>query len=266
MARNESVEELVDRVELPFNEYGVDPYGISKKHLVIGARLLAPLYRHYFRVKSYGIENVPKRGRAMLVGNHSGGIALDGAMVLMSTLLDMDPPRVTQSMVEKFLARLPVFSSWTSRTGQFVGLPEHAVRLLEDDRLILVFPEGARGTEKLYTERHSLVDFGTGFMRLALQTKSPIIPFAVTGAGDAIPTITNLYSLAKVVGVPYLPVTPWVLPMPLPVRMTIDYGEPMRFEGTGREEDEVVSGYVQQVKDRIAELLDRGLQRRKEEG
>ena len=82
MARDEAVSALVERLELPFNQYGVDPYGISKKHLAVGFSILAFLYRRYFRVKAVGIEHVPKRGRSMLVGNHSGGYALDGAMVL----------------------------------------------------------------------------------------------------------------------------------------------------------------------------------------
>lgn len=258
MARDDSVKELVDRLELPFNEYGVDPYGISKKHLVIGAAPLVFLYRNYFRVKCHGIENVPRRGRAMLVGNHSGGIALDGAMVLASLLVEMDPPRLGQGMVEKFLTRLPIASTWTSRTGQFTGIPEHAKRLLEDDRLLMVFPEGARGTAKLYPERYSLVEFGTGFIRLALQTRSPIVPFAFIGGGDAIPTITNLYALGKLLNVPYIPVTPWLLPLPLPVPLSVHYGEPMKFEGDGTEDDEVIHGYVNQVKSKIAQLIESG--------
>ena len=116
----------------------------------------------------------------MLVGNHSGGVAIDGAMVLASMFFDMDPPRLAQGMAEKFINKVPFASEWANRTGQFTGLPENAVRLLEDERLLVVFPEGARGTAKLYKERYSLVDFGTGFMRLALKTKTPIIPFAFT--------------------------------------------------------------------------------------
>lgn len=263
MARDDSVEQLVDKLELPFNEYGVDPYGISRKHLVLSGRLMVYLYRHYFRVKSYGVENVPKRGRAMLVGNHSGGIALDAFMVVASMLVEMDPPRLAQGMIEKFLTRFPFSATWMSRTGQFVGIPEHAERLLRDERLLMVFPEGARGTAKLFPERNSLVEFGTGFMRLALQTRSPIVPMAFVGGGEAIPTITNLYGLGKLVGLPYVPVTPWLLPLPLPVPLSIEYGEPMKFEGTGTEDDEVIHGYVNQVKARIAQLLEQGRERRR---
>src|SRR5207342_332637 len=121
-------------------------YGISKTELTRWFSILGWLYKNYFTVQVHGIEHVPPRGRAMLVGNHSGGVALDGAMVLASMLLEMDPPRLAQGMAEKFLNMVPFASQYTSRTGQFTGLPEHAERLLNDDRMLMVFPEGARGT------------------------------------------------------------------------------------------------------------------------
>jgi len=265
VARRDSIRARVDRLELPFDEFGVDPYGISKKHLAFAYEVLGFLYRRYFSVECRGIENVPARGRAMLVGNHSGGIPIDGMMVIASMFYAMDPPRLAQGMVEKFINRFPVASLWSNRTGQFTGLPEHAVRLLEEDRLLMVFPEGARGTAKLWSERYSLVDFGTGFMRLALRTRTPIVPFGFLGGGDAVPTVLNAYALGKLVGVPYVPVTPYGLALPLPVKLEIEYGTPMRFEGDGSEDDEVIVGYVDEVKRRIAEMLDRGRRLRRGE-
>ncbi len=258
MARDERIADLVDRLELGFNSLGIDPYGVSKKHLRVFFGALGFFYRNYFRVKAFGVENVPPRGRAMLVGNHSGGVAIDGAMVVTSMLLEMNPPRLAHGMAEKFINTLPLASLWSSRTGQFTGLPEHAVRLLEDDRLLMVFPEGARGTAKLYTERYSLVDFGAGFMRLALKTKAPIIPFGFLGGGAAIPTISNAYALGKLVGVPYIPVTPYLVSLPLPVNLEVHYGPAMIFEGNGTEEDSVIGEYVGQVKQKIAELIENG--------
>jgi 1-acyl-sn-glycerol-3-phosphate acyltransferase len=263
MARDDSIRDLVERLELPFNELGIDPYGISKKHLVTFFTILGGLYRHYFRVRAVGTEHVPARGRAMLVGNHSGGYALDGALVLASMMLEKDPPRLAQGMAEKFINVLPVGSLWSNRCGQFTGLPEHAVRLLEDDRLLMVFPEGARGTAKLYRERYSLIDFGTGFVRLALQTKTPIVPLGFVGGGDAVPTIYNAVGLGKLLGLPYVPVTPWGLAVPLPAPCQVHYGEPMVFEGTGDEDDTVIRGYVDQVKQRIALLMEEARAARK---
>ncbi len=259
---DDAIAARLEKLELDFNAYGVDPFGVSKKHLAVAFSALAFLYRSYFRVKSFGHENVPARGRAMLVGNHSGGVAIDGAMVLASMFLELDPPRLAQGMAEKFLNKMPFASTWTNRTGQFTGLPEHAERLLHEERLLMVFPEGARGTAKLYTERHTLVQFGSGFIRLALKTGTPIIPFAFLGGGEAFPTIANAYALGALFGVPYIPIPAHLVPVPIPVPLAIEYGKPMVFRGTGSEEDEVIGEYVDDVKEEIDRLLTQGLERR----
>src|SRR6185436_6019022 len=134
-------------------------------------------------------------------------------------------------------------------------LPEHVSRMLHDERLVLIFPEGARGTAKLFWNRHSLVQFGTGFMRLALQTASPIVPFGFVGGGEAIPTIVNSYKLGRLVGAPYVPLTPWLLPLPLPARLDLRFGPPMVFQGDGNEDDATIEEKVNQVKERIADLI-----------
>jgi 1-acyl-sn-glycerol-3-phosphate acyltransferase len=258
------VYERVRRLELPFNRYGLDPYGISQEDLAVFFTALGVLYKRYFDVRVSGLENVPEAGRCMLVGNHSGGYAVDGAMVLASTFFDKDPPRLTQGMAEKFLGRWPFASKWLSRIGQFTGLPEHAERLLEDDRLLMVFPEGARGTAKLYHERNSLVRFGTGFVRLAMKTKTPIVPFAFIGGGDAVPTVRNSELLGRLVGAPYVPITPYVIAVPLPVGLQLYYGEPIRVEGNGNEEDEIILAHVETIKAKIASLIDDGVERRRQ--
>ncbi|MCB9638268.1 MAG: acyltransferase family protein [Myxococcales bacterium] len=255
----DDVAERVERLDIPFNQYGYDTFGVSKQHLKYFYSMLTFIYRHYLTVTVEGIENVPAKGRCMVVGNHSGGIALDGGMVVNSMLLEREQPRLVHGMADKFLNSIPFTSMWLNRVGQLTGLPEHAVRLLESDRVLMVFPEGARGTAKLYKEQFSLVRFGTGFMRLALQTGSPIVPFAFIGGGDAIPTIRNLKTVGSLVGVPYVPVTPYLLPLPRPgVHCHILYAEPMYFEGTGSEEDEIIEGYVKQVKEKIGELIEQG--------
>ena len=99
-------------------------------------------------------------------------------------------------------------------------------------------------------------------MRLAMKMKTPIIPFAFLGGGEAIPTIANAVTLGKLVGVPYIPITPWLLALPIPAKLEVHYSEPMTFEGTGSEDDEVVYANVERVKDRIASLIDRGRKRR----
>ncbi len=125
------VEERLERLEIPFNSLGVDPYGISKRYLGPWFSFLRHAFRTYFSVESHGIENVPKHGRVMLVGNHSGGIAIDGMMVTASQFFEMSPPRLAQGMVEKFMTAAPFASQISSRLGHLTGLPEHAERLLQ---------------------------------------------------------------------------------------------------------------------------------------
>jgi 1-acyl-sn-glycerol-3-phosphate acyltransferase len=257
------VKERLERLEIPFNSYGIDQYGISKAYLGPSFTALKFFFRRYFSVESHGIENVPAHGRVMLVGNHSGGVAIDGAMVVASQFFEMNPPRLAQGMAEKFLNKVPFLSQMTNRCGHLTGLPEHAERLLADERMLMVFPEGARGTAKLYKERYSLVHFGTGFVRLAMKMKTPIVPFAFLGGGEAVPTISNAVGLGKLLGVPYIPVTPWLFAVPIPAKLEVYYSAPMMFEGTGAEEDEVVLQHVDKVKARIAQLIDVGRRRRR---
>lgn len=261
-ALGEEIARRIERLELPFNEDGFDPYGVSKRTLSSGMKLLGFLYRHYFHVACRGIEHVPPRGRVMLVGNHSGGYAIDAAMVIAACFFELDPPRLAQGMADRFINRIPFLSQWTNRGGQITGLPQHAQQLLLDDRMLLVFPEGARGTAKLFWERYSLRHFGTGFVRLALRTKTPIVPFAFLGGGEAVPTIANLTLLGKLLGVPYVPVTPYLLPIPLPVNTEVEFGEPLRFEGNGDESDHVMQGRADEVKAAIQLLIEAGRARR----
>lgn len=252
---NPAIAERVARIELPWNSHRTDPYGIDQRELAQLYTLLGFFYHRYFDVKVYGAHHIPAQGRAMLVGNHSGGWALDAMMVIASSFFELDPPRLAQGMAEKFIQRMPFLAWFTSRIGQFTGLPENAVRLLEDERLLMVFPEGARGTAKLYKDRDSLVGFGTGFVRLALQTRTPIVPFAFVGGGEAVPTIANLYKLGRLFGVPYVPVTPWGVAVPLPVTLQLLYGAPIVLEGDPDDTDDVIIGHVERIKRRITDLI-----------
>jgi 1-acyl-sn-glycerol-3-phosphate acyltransferase len=122
----------------------------------------------------------------------------------------------------------------------------------------MVFPEGARGTGKLYKDRYQLVRFGTGFMRIALATNTPIVPFSFIGGEEALPAVYHAKTLAKIAGTPYWPVPPYLLPIPLPKQCQIHYGAPMVYKGTGSESDEEIEAYVNQVSDRISQLIEDG--------
>lgn len=263
MLDNPEIAERVDRLDVPFNRYGLDPYGVSKSHLSYIFKFVEPFYRQYFSVDCYGFDRIPDAGdAAMLVGNHGGGVPVDAAMLLSACFFELEPPRLVHGMVDKFANRWPVVSQWFNRIGQFTGLPEHAVRLLRDGRLLMVFPEGTRGTGKLYKNRYELQRFGTGFMRIALKSGAPIVPFAFVGGEEALPTVFHLERIANILGIPYIPVPPHLLPIPLPVHCEFHVGEPMHFDGDGSEADETIERYIDQVKRRIDELIERGREHR----
>lgn len=252
-----SVAERIERLELPFEASGYDAYGTSRRALERAFRLLEPWYRHYFRVRCHHIERIPPK-RAILIPNHSGGMGIDAALLICACFFELDPPRLAQGMADRFLNRLPFASLIASRTGQLTGLPEHAERLLNDERLLLIFPEGVAGTAKRFWERRRVYDLPTGFLRLAMKTQSPIVPVGILGAGEALPTVLNLEKLGQWFGVPYLPVTPYLLPFPLPARFDFYFGEALHFSGTGNEDDSVIGEHVRKVKSAIESLLEQG--------
>src|SRR5439155_6825486 len=136
----------------------------------------------------------------------------DGAMIGVALLTEGNPPRAIRAMVEKWVPSLPYVSTFMARVGQIVGTPENCRRLLEADEAILVFPEGVRGLGKLWSQRYQLQEFGLGFMRLALETNTPVVPIGVVGAEEQSPAVLSLGPLAKVLGFPYLNVTPTIAP------------------------------------------------------
>lgn len=252
----DEVERAVRRIKAAQKQQGYDPFGFNPAFLDTILPVAATLYRKYFRVITRGIEHIPD-GRALLIANHSGQIPMDGLMIATSQVLDRDPPKMTRAMVEKWVPTLPYVSMLFSRGGQVVGTPANARLLLERGEQIMVFPEGSRGISKTWNKRYQLEEFGLGFMRLALKTQTPIVPIGVVGAEEQIPTLFNARKVAKVLGLPSLPIalTPLI---PLPVRYRIYFGEAMTFEGDPDDEDRVIRAKVHEVRSRIEELIAEG--------
>jgi 1-acyl-sn-glycerol-3-phosphate acyltransferase len=250
------------------NEYGFDPFGFEPEFLKYILPVAERVYRKYFRAEVFGIENVPDDGPVLLVSNHTGQIPVDGFLIASSMLFDKKPPRMARSMVERWTATLPFVSWFFPRVGQVVGTRENARILLRRGGCILVFPEGVKGISKTYDQAYELRSFGYGFMRLALETDTPIVPIGVVGGEEQMPAIWNFESLAKLLGMPAFPVTPtWPLlgplgALPLPVKYRIRFGEPMRFEGASDDEDRVIGALVDDLKDEMRLLIDRGLEER----
>ncbi len=257
------VEAAFSQVPNQLNELGYDAWGYHPDSAKIYYTMARRIYR-YFRTTVRGIENVPA-GRVLIVPNHSGQLPLDGAAVAVSMLLDAHPPRIVRAMAERWFPTLPFVNQAFSRSGVVVGDPINCRNLLEHDNAILVFPEGARGCGKTWQHRYKLTDFGRGFMRLALQTRSPIVPVAVVGAEESIPSFYDAKPLARAFGAPYFPIPPH-LPLlgplaylPLPTRFYVVYGEPMWFDGPFDDEDDAIEQKALTVKARVQELIDETL-------
>ncbi|NVB85563.1 MAG: acyltransferase family protein [Kofleriaceae bacterium] len=246
------------------NEFGFDPFGLSRESVRTAATIARWLYRHYFRAESFGIENVPTTGRLILVANHSGQLPFDGLVIGSACFLEPPQPRLIRAMVEFFVPTVPFASYLFSRWGQITGTPENCRRLLSAEEAVLVFPEGARGISKPFSKRYQLAEFGKGFMRLALETGAPIVPVAVIGAEEQAPAI-NVRPLAKLLRMPSFPVVPYppfVAPLPLPVKYRLYFGEPMKFSGDPDDDDDLLDDKVKQVKNRIQGMIHQGLRAR----
>ncbi|MEO8706959.1 MAG: 1-acyl-sn-glycerol-3-phosphate acyltransferase, partial [Kofleriaceae bacterium] len=141
------------------NEFGFDEFGLSRDSFRGAARVARWLYRNYFRASAFGIENIPATGRAIFVSNHSGQLPFDGLVIASAAFLEPEQPRLVRSMVEYFVPTVPFASYLFSRWGQITGTPENCRRLLSADECVLVFPEGARGISKSFSQRYQLAEF-----------------------------------------------------------------------------------------------------------
>lgn len=251
------------RLQLPTNAYGYDRWGASRDDQLRMLALMRYLHRSYFRVEATGLDHIPE-GRVLLVGNHSGQLAYDGMLIATTLFFEAEPPRLARAMVERFFIETPFVGRLMTRMGQLTGVQENAERLLtEEDAAVLVFPEGERGGGRVWSNRYRIMGFSQGFVRLARRTKTPVVPFAFIGGEEMCPSFSRAEPLAKLLGTPYVPIVPWVVPLPAPVKVRIHFGAPMRFEGTGNEEDDVILPDVRSVEHAVAELIERGLSERK---
>jgi 1-acyl-sn-glycerol-3-phosphate acyltransferase len=253
----------IDQLTPPRNEYGVDPYGLDVDFLVTAIAPLLWLYRRYFRVQLHDADRVPSEGKVLLVANHSGQLPFDAAMIEVGLLVDRDPARVVRALVDRWVPTLPFVSTFMARCGQIVGTPENCRRLLAAGEALLVFPEGTRGLNKPFRERYRLKPFGHGFMRLALESGAPVVPVGVVGAEEQAPALANVKGLARLLGFPAFPITPTILPLPLPARYHIRFGDPLRFAGSPDEEDAELEKKVAVVEGAVRALLERGLAERR---
>lgn len=215
----------------------VDEWGRSERMREIARRAYAPIYERWFRVTWEGMENIPSDGGALLVANHAAAVPSDAPAIMHGIEVEMGRP--VYGLADHFFKSVPVLGTMWARNGGVVAQPDNAYRLLrEQGQLALVFPEGTKGPAKTYDERYRLRRFGRGgFVEIAMRAGVPIVPIAVVGAEESMPTITRLPAVAKALGLPYFPITANMLAFgPLgalayfPAKFTIRVLEPVTFD------------------------------------
>jgi len=216
-------------------DYEEDEFGFDQRFTERILPIAKLLYDYWWRVDVEGIENVPASGRGLLVSNHAGaGIPFDGAMIKTAMMLEHPSPRHVRLLVLDWLMGLPYLADLMKQTGQVLACAPNAYELLNRDELIAVFPEGVKGMAKPFSQRYNLQRFGRGgFVRIALRTGSPIIPVAVVGSEEIYPKIANIPIIPKLIGAPFVPMTP-LFPMfgllgaiPLPSKWHIEFCDPI---------------------------------------
>ena len=248
-------------------DYPVDDFGFDADltdHVLLPP--LRPLYDSWFRVETRGLDNVPDTGGALVVANHSGTLPWDALMTSLA-LLDHHPAhRHLRMLAADLVFRLPVLAPLARKSGNTLACHADAERLLSDGELVGVWPEGFKGIGKPFSERYKLQRFGRGgFVSAALRTGAPIIPCSIVGAEETHPMLSNAKTLARLLGLPYLPITP-TFPLlglaglvPLPSKWIIEFGEPIETASLGgpaaAEDPMLVFNLTDQVRETIQSTL-----------
>ena len=255
-------------------DYEEDEWGFDPSFAAAAEPLLSFLYERWWRVTATGTEHVPREGRALLVANHAGVLPWDATMMataLRRSGLDRGGGRV-RFLVLDWAFSLPWASVAIRRCGGVPASPYNGLRLLEQDHLVMVFPEGAKGVGKPYGERYRLRRFGRGgFVEIALRAGAPIVPVAVVGSEEIYPKLADVPALARLIGAPFFPVTPtfpWLGPLgaiPLPSRWRIEFCEPIETAGYGPDaagDRGTVLELTEQVRETVQQALYANLVRR----
>jgi 1-acyl-sn-glycerol-3-phosphate acyltransferase len=255
-------------------EYDVDEFGFDPE-LVDGVfhPLLHPLYRDWFRVEVSGAKHVPIDSAGLVVANHSGTVALDALMLTHAIRNEPSLRRHLRLLGADLVFRMPFFSELARKSGATLACAPDAERLLAGGELVGVFPEGFKGVGKHYRDRYKLQRFGRGgFVAAALRCGTPIVPVAIVGAEETYPLLANIKPLARLLGLPYFPVTPtfpWLGPLgliPLPSKWLIEFCEPIETAHLTEHADDpmVVFNLADQVRETIQQALHELLARRPE--
>ncbi|WTW95662.1 acyltransferase family protein [Streptomycetaceae bacterium NBC_01309] len=255
-------------------DYEVDEFGFDEELTdALVMSLLRPLYEKYFRVEVRGMENIPDKGGALIVANHSGTLPLDALMTQVAVHDHHPESRNLRLLAADLVFQLPLVGQVARKSGHTLAHPADAERLLSHGELVGVWPEGYKGLGKPFKDRYKLQRFGRGgFVSAALRTGVPIVPCSIVGAEEIYPMIGNVRTLARLLGVPYFPVTP-TFPLlgplgllPLPTRWHIEFGEPIRtdaYPSQTSDDPMVVFNLTDEVRETIQHTIYRVLMQRR---
>lgn len=254
------IRELADKMEFATGPSGYDPWGFHLEEALIGITVCRWLYKHYFRVTAHGLEHVPAKGRCLLIANHGGQVfPVDAMMISTAIALRPEAPRAIRAMAERFFPTTPYLGDLIFRFGMTLGDPVNCRRLLQRDEAILVFPEGERGFIKNPDQKYKLQRMGNGFVRMAVETGTPIIPIGVVGCEELTPNFGRETRLARKLGLPALPLSP---PIALPARIYLNFGAATTF-APGNYSEREYDDMVTEVREKLAALIATGLSERK---
>ncbi|MFT6068341.1 MAG: 1-acyl-sn-glycerol-3-phosphate acyltransferase [Bacteriovoracaceae bacterium] len=241
---------------------GEDPWGLSLKKARKNMEMIWPFYHNYFKVRVFGQENVGDEPY-LVTSNHSGQIAIDGMLICIAFSLEVKPARILRPMVERFVTGLPFFGTWASEGGAVLGDRQNCINLLEAKQSVLVFPEGVRGVAKNTADFYKLQKFTRGFFRMALSTGTKILPIAVVGAEEFYPFVYHPRKIARFLGLPALPLTPLLVPLPSPVDIII--GKPYEAppELTTESSDAEIDIHIKAIEAEVKRLTEEGLKNRR---
>jgi 1-acyl-sn-glycerol-3-phosphate acyltransferase len=259
----DSVERAARRMR---GEYHEDEWGFDEEFAEAVFPFFEFLYERWWRVDVTGTVNVPSHGRAMLVSNHAGSLfPFDASMITAALMKEHPLPRWPKFMVLDWAFVLPFVSAFMRRVGGLPASPHNAARALEQDHLVMSFPEGVKGTGKPFSDRYRLQRFGRGgFVEVALRAGAPIVPVAVVGSEEIYPMVANSGTLARLVGAPFVPITPtfpWLGPLglvPLPSKWRIEFCPPIdlsEYPPEAAEDRRLVFDLSEQVRETIQEKI-----------
>jgi 1-acyl-sn-glycerol-3-phosphate acyltransferase len=239
-----------------------DPWGFNLELCESALRKIVPLYRHYFKVRVFGIDNV-KDHSYIVASNHTGQIPLDGMLITIAFIMETKKPRVLRAMIERFMAQLPFLGDFAAQSGAILGDRANCEYLIDHGESILVFPEGVRGISKNTPDYYKLRPFSQGFYRIALQKRTPILPVCVVGAEEMFPFVFHAKKIASLLKIPSMPISLNLLPLPSPIDIYISPEIPIP-ETLGEEASEKeIRENVFHIENTIKRMIIHGLKKRR---